>query len=317
MVGFHMNEKKIDLPPARILNCTEEEYFADPCATPSLSHSIANILLSKSPLHAWSAHPRLGGAPVPEGEEEAEEGEEEHPKSTAAMDAGKVLHSLMLGKGVDIAVISYDNYKKKAAQQERDAAIAAGRVPMIAAKYDVLVVAADKLRTRLAQAGYPLEGESEVAIEWHERGELGPIVCRCRLDHVFMQQGRILDIKHVRSAHPEKVARTFVDYGYDLQAHCYSRALAALMPQHAGRVDFTFLFLESYAPNAVLPAIPNGAFQEIGRLRWERALKTWEQCLHTQAWPSYVLRGNVAVLEAPAYVIQREIGNSYEENSAY
>ena len=57
---------------------------------------------------------------------------------------------------------------------------AMGRVPMIAAKYDVLVAAADRLRTRLAQAGYALEGESEVAIEWYERGELGPIVCRCR-----------------------------------------------------------------------------------------------------------------------------------------
>jgi len=303
-----MNKNSFDLPAARILHCTEEEYFADPCATPSLTQSIANILLSKSPLHAWSAHPRLGAAPVAEEGEDADD-EEDAPRPSWAQDSGHIVHALMLGKGVAVEVIPFDNFKKKAAQEARDAARAAGRVPIIAAKYDVLVRAAERLRERLAAAGYPLDGESEVAIEWHERGEHGPVVCRCRMDHVFLDAGIIYDIKHVRSAHPEKVERTFVDYGYDIQAHAYSRALTALRPEHSGRVNFTFLFLESTAPCAIVPAVPDGPFSEIGRLRWERAVKLWERCLLKQAWPSYTTRGHVAVLEAPAYVVQRELGN--------
>ncbi len=38
-------------------------YFADPAAQPSLTQSIAKILIEKSPLHAWHEHPRLGGKP--------------------------------------------------------------------------------------------------------------------------------------------------------------------------------------------------------------------------------------------------------------
>jgi hypothetical protein len=45
----------------RFARLTAEEYFAEPCAVPALSSSVANILETESPLHAWSTHPRLGG----------------------------------------------------------------------------------------------------------------------------------------------------------------------------------------------------------------------------------------------------------------
>ena len=47
---------------ARILDVTHEQYLADPCATPSLNQSTAHVMLTKSPLHAWHQHPRLGKA---------------------------------------------------------------------------------------------------------------------------------------------------------------------------------------------------------------------------------------------------------------
>jgi hypothetical protein len=301
-----MNASHIELPPARILHVTEEEYFADPCETPSLTQSIAKLLLANSPLHAWSAHPRLGGAPV-EDEAENEDDEESESPSDAVSD-GKVLHSLMLGQGVDVVVINEDSFRKKTARAARDEARAAGKVPMIAAKYDLLVKAAGRLRDRLAAAGYPLNGESEVAIEWYERGENGPVVCRCRMDHVFMTEGRIYDIKKVRSAHPEKIARNFVDYGYDIQQAAYPRALAALNPKLQGRVDFTFLYMESVPPYSIVPAGPDGAFREIGLMRWLRAVKLWERCLATNYWPGYT--DTKVTLQAPLYVVQREIGNA-------
>lgn len=37
----------------------ESTYHADPCAAPSLSSSIAKVLLFKSPLHARYCHPKL------------------------------------------------------------------------------------------------------------------------------------------------------------------------------------------------------------------------------------------------------------------
>ena len=38
-----------------IHNLSAEVYHADPCVKPSLSSSIANVLLQQSPLHAWMA----------------------------------------------------------------------------------------------------------------------------------------------------------------------------------------------------------------------------------------------------------------------
>lgn len=40
---------------ARRIDVTEAEYHADPCETPSLSSSLAKVLLAKSPLEAVRA----------------------------------------------------------------------------------------------------------------------------------------------------------------------------------------------------------------------------------------------------------------------
>src|SRR5262245_50563917 len=65
------------------------EYLADPCPAPSLSASIAHILLSQSPRHAWEAHPRLNPHYEPE---EAE-----------AFDLGTAAHAYLL-EGAEVFV---------------------------------------------------------------------------------------------------------------------------------------------------------------------------------------------------------------------
>jgi hypothetical protein len=140
----------------------------------------------------------------------------------------------------------------------------------------------------------------------------GPVLCRCRIDHLYMATGRILDLKKVRNAHPRKVARNFVDYGYDIQYAAYQRALQALRPELLGRTQFTFLFLELTAPYHVVPERPDGAFREIGKLRWLSAVTLWERCLATGHWPGYCGSGETLTIEAPAYIVQQELGNVYE-----
>ena len=45
--------------PGLYLDVPVDDYFADPLPAPSLTQSIAKIILDHSPLHAWHAHPRL------------------------------------------------------------------------------------------------------------------------------------------------------------------------------------------------------------------------------------------------------------------
>jgi hypothetical protein len=283
---------KSELPPARILDVTEEEYFADSAsAVPSLSQSIAHLLVSESPRHAWAAHPKLGNM---------------RAASTRALDEGTLIHKLMLGAGAEVVIVPFDDYRKKDAQAMRHEAVAAGKLPVIARKYDEMQETATRLRDRLKAEGFPLDGRSEVAIEWHERGEHGPVVCRGRMDHVFINEGRIYDIKKARSVNPRQISRNFNDYGYPLQTVAYTRALAALNPAVLGRIEFTFLFLELDPPYEVVPVRPDGAFREIGALKWHQAVHTWEECLATGHWPGYA--NGVVTITPPAYVIAEHLG---------
>ncbi len=72
-----------------IYQMTKDEYMADPCPEPSLSHSLAVKMLQESPLHAWSSSRRLN----PNWKE----------RRTEEMNHGQALHSLFL-EGADIMV---------------------------------------------------------------------------------------------------------------------------------------------------------------------------------------------------------------------
>jgi hypothetical protein len=282
---------------ARILTCTDKEYFADPCVVPSLSQSIAHTIVSKSPAHAFCEHPRLGKTgPL-----------DNNP--TPAKDAGTALHKLLLGLGKKIEVIVADDYKTKAAQHARDAARVAGRVPLLEYKFDELAYATEIVRKRLADRGYALTGHSEVPVEWYEPGDRGPVLCRGLMDHVIVDQGRIFDVKKVESANPESIRRSFYDYGYDIQGTAYPSGLRKLVGQDDLFVEMTFLFCEVEPPYAIVPVNMHQCeqFCQIGAMRWQRAIGIWERCLARNEWPEYCERP--VVVEPMPWVMNQEIGS--------
>jgi hypothetical protein len=284
-------------PFARRLNVTDEQYYADPCVVPSLSQSIAHTLVSQSPLHAWTEHPRLGGL---------------RALPSRAMDHGQLVHKLLLGKGADVTVIECDNYRTKAAQQIRDGALEEGKLPMLAREYEGILKACDVIRTNLANHGIVLNGESEFAIEWDERGAEGMVRCRGKMDHVLLDRGVIYDVKKIRSAHPRQCARSAIEHGYDIQHAAYTSAIGKLRPELEGRLDFLFLFIEIEPPYAVLPARPDGGMRELGSMKWNRAVCTWERCLRESHWPGY--SQEIVRLEAPAWAVTEEIGANSDGN---
>jgi hypothetical protein len=298
-----MNAALKELPPARILDCTPEEYHKDPCETPSLSSSTAKKLVSESPLHAWTDHPKYGEQ---EGDDEAEASTDEEKK---AFENGKLVHRLLLGKGEELVVVDAKDWRTNAAKAERDEAKAAGKLPVLIGRLDELTDIVEHLRERCRSYGYEFRGESEVPIEWYEQGAAGPVLCRSMLDHVFVDDGVIWDVKTCRSANPKKIARSFVENGYDIQWRAYIRALERLRPKLTGRVEFTFLFMEIKPPFAVTPIDPPGDACEIGKRRWQRAVSLWERGLVKNHWPSYV--DALHVFELPRYVVLEHLGEDW------
>ena len=264
------------MPYAKLLTATPAEYHGDAGpGVPWFSYSTAKTLLTESPLHAYYYHPKLGG----------------HVREqTKTMGNGQVIHKLLLGIGADIVVIRADNFRTKAAQELRDAAIADGKTPIIAHEYDGIVQAADTIRENLAAVGVDLAAPQalrEQGVEWDEETDLGTVRCRGMLDYLDLAAGVALDPKSTNCAHPSKAQRTITDFAYDIQCAAYTSAVEKLNPDLAGRVDFGFLFMELEPPYAILPVRPSESMKDLGRMRWQRAVRLWQKCLTENKWPGY------------------------------
>lgn len=234
-----------------------------------LHQSIAHVLISRSPLHAWQRHKMLGAEP---------------DEATDAKDRGSILDGMLLGGGPAIAVIDAENFRTKAAQDERDAARAAGAIPVLARKHEELSAIAEALRSQLARKKlYPFSGESKRRIEWTDP-EFG-VACAGELDHV--KGATILDLKMTRDASPDAIAIAMVRYGYDIQHAAYTQALATVEPALAGRVKMLFVFAEYDPPYAVTVAEPSGTMRSLGHFKWARACRIWGECLASGIWPGY------------------------------
>lgn len=272
---------------ARILDCSEEQYHADPCERPSLSASIATTLVTRSPLHAWSEHPRLGGL---------------GKTATREMDRGTLIHRLVLGAGRDWHVIDADDYRTKGAREERDAARERGLVPVLRDELDAAQATASAILARLGDHGLSLGGESEVKTAWEEQSRSGTVLCRGMLDH--LDGARIIDLKTTARADPDTFERAMVSRGHDIQYTAYLSALESLRPELVGRAEMLFVVAETEPPHALLIGSPAGDMIELGARRWRRAVEVWGRCLAADDWPGYPTR--IHDLHAPAWVLQRE-----------
>jgi hypothetical protein len=277
---------------ARILACSDEDYFKDPCAVPSLSVSTARRLINESPAHGYLYHPRLGGNLT---------------DVTKAMDRGSLVDSLLLGgKGIEV-IPGFDDWKKKEAQAKRDEARALGLVPCLEKEWEIAMCAVEHIRQRLVEFGLDLaDGSQQLAIEWTEKaGNGAEVLCRGKLDNFSRSRALIWDLKIRDNVAPTKLETHMVDMAYDIQGAAYTSAIEKLYPELLGRVDFMDLFCEPNPPHCMTPMAFAGSMAELGRSKWARAVDIWEHCLRTNKWPGYVT--TIYRAEAPVWAINREM----------
>lgn len=264
----------------------EATYHADPCPAPSLSSSIAKVLVTQSPLHAWTAHPRLNP--------------NHEPTEKTAFDLGSAAHALLLEGEDRMQVISAKDYRTKAAQEERDAARTIGKHPVLERQYaDVL-----KMREIALQAiadcpdlsGLTLAGgTAEQVMIWQEAGG---IWCRARPD--WMSHDRKIQLSYkstAASANPVDWVRTGLGIGADLQDAYYLRGNRAT----GGPEDGVSVILcqENEPPYACALMGLDPAFLALANDKVEEAIGIWRQCITTGKWPAYPPR--IHWLQPPAY----------------
>lgn len=276
---------ELALAPGLYDDITDDEYHADPSDVISLSHSLAHVLITKSPLHAHLAHPRLGGG-APR-------------KTTAAMTRGQIIHKLLLGRGRDFLEIEEADYKSNRARAAKEGAIADGLIPLLSSELEEYSAAAGIYRAKLRARREPIEfkGPTELTGIFN----FGGARCRMRIDHWNGDELIIDDIKSCMSANPRDIARSMVTYGSDIQAETYTDGIGALIPEAADRVRMRFIFLEEAPPYDVVVIEPSGKMRELGRRRWKRAVETWIRCITANDWPGYA--SETIRLDPPAYAL--------------
>lgn len=257
-----------------------EVYHADPAPEPSLSSSIAKVLVDQSAEHARALHPRLTMASEPEAERDP----------TRVMETGTAAHRLILGEGAELVRLDGDDYRKAAVKEARAAAYAVGKAPILRPDYAKAAALAEQVTQRLARTpgceGFPGAAAEVVGIHRHKSGVWVRIMCD-KLE-IGPRHAVIWDVKTGdQSAAPQTLGRRIETMSLDIQAGLYVDVIEALFPHLSGRVQFRWIFAENAAPNAISVAQADATTLHVGRRRVAVALHRWKVAMRTGEWTGY------------------------------
>lgn len=280
---------------------SDAKYRADPCPEPSLSSSVAKLLLARSPRHAWCAHPRLNP--------------DFQPKADDKFDLGSAAHDMLLRGGDAIRVIDAPDWTSKPARTAREEARQAGLVPMLAPHYERVTAMVRAAREQLANhpdaAGAFTNGLPEITLIWREKS--AGIWCRAKLDWQ-PNKGKVFDDYKTTSASawPGAWSRTAFGIGADIQAAFYRRGIRAVL----GIANPTFRFVVQEAePPYALSVMEFGAeAMELADRKVEEAIRLWATCLKSGSWPGYPAR--VASIDLPAWQASQFAEREYVNQTA-
>lgn len=259
------------------------QYHADPCPDPSLSASVGALLVGRSPLHAWAAHPKLGNEPR---------------EDKDVFDLGTAAHHMVLRQDFwreQIAIVDADAWTTKAAREQRDDARASGLTPLLRKHYERLerMVAALEKHPQAGRAFR--DGKPERSLFWKD--EEAGIWMRCRPDWLPNDTAApVPDYKTTTDARPETWDRRFcLDHGGLLRAAHYEAGMRAC----GFKVPALYYVVQEVTPpHAVTVRVvePESEVMRIGRALLAKAKAMWAECLRKNEWPGYMpLIGTVAI----------------------
>lgn len=252
-------------------------YHADPCPEPSLSSSIAKLLIDRSAEHAFLAHPRLGGPP--------EESDPTRPK-----EIGTAAHKLLLDHGRELVVVEADDWKRPDDRKARAAAYAAGDCPILRPDLAKAEAIADQALARLAKVpgceGFRAAPAEIVAVARDRSGAW----LRIMMDKVEIgEHGAVIwDVKTgEQPAAPQGLGRRIENMAMEVQSALYVHVLGLLFPHLQGRIVFRWVFIENDPPHATTVAEADGAGVHVGDRKVALALHRWNAARRSGTWPGY------------------------------
>lgn len=290
---------KID-KPGIFYDVSEEDYRNDPCPSPSLTQSLIKILIERSPQHAWFACPSLNP--------------DHEPDSDTKFDLGNIVHRLVLGRGKDIEVIQFDDWRKKAAQDAREEAAEQGKIAVLQHQFEQateMAAAAWRQLERHEDRDAFQNGRSEVMIAWQEGG----IWLRSLIDHLTDDLRTVTDFKSTGMSVADHVlGQRAIGGMWHLQMAFIERGLDALDPAGAGRRRYRNIAQETDKPHALNVMRMDEHWLTLGRKHVEAGISKWIPAIKTNHWRGYSTRSITP--EYPAFHenkwLERELSGEFE-----
>lgn len=208
-------------------------------------------------------------------------------ETTAAMRLGSALHALVLEPETfdSSYVVQTWDARTKAGKEERDAALASGRVVLDGDDADDLrSMAAALMAHPVASRILAERVHTEHPIFWTDADS--GLRCKARLDAVSAigSASAIVDLKSTTDASPEGFARQVANLGYHVQAAHYLDGWRAC----GGDAEtFVFVVVEKSAPYAVAVYELDTEALAIGDMKRRSLLDLLAECRRADRWPGY------------------------------
>lgn len=288
----------------------------DYLAMHAVSHSLLQTVAERCPRAAWH-----GSWMNPKRDSQS---------SDAAQDAGTIAHSMLLEGHSDFVQVINPNdhpaektgaipegWTNKSIRAARDAALAAGKIPVFTGtmrKCEAMVGAAreylESIRAKqphLYAAMQPGGGESELTMVWEDEGG---VLCRIRPDRCSTDWRVTVDYKTGgTTAEPDAWGRMqMVRMGYYGGAAFYRRGIRALT---GVTTEYVFFVQEQEPPHlcSLVGMLPSS--YDLGGMKTESALARWAECAAAGDWPGYP--SDVCYPEIPAFEFSKWEGRERTE----
>lgn len=286
---------------------SEEYHSVGITPEPALSSTGAKTLIDRSPAHyKWDV---IDG----------------NRKRSNLFDIGNAAHLLVLEpERFHDAIVRVEGYTKDGkpspgymsadAKAQRDAAYAAGKVPLLGlasdsggmSEYDYVMAMRNAVFAhpiaRMAFVG----GMPEQSYFCRDK-ETG-VWLKARLDYALTGHPSISDLKTTVSANPKIFGRSIWDYGYYVSAAHYMDVVKEVTGDCPKR--FFFVVVEKSPPFNVSVIELNAEAIEWGRIKMRKAIRIFAKCLETNTWPGYA-DNEWVTLGLPSFAI-RQLEEAYE-----
>ncbi len=266
-------------------------YHLDPAPEPSLSTSIAELLVEKSPRHAWEAHPRLNPDWKPARD------------PTEEMDDGSALHTLVLGDGAQLLLVPHNDWRTDEAKFLRRRGWDSHQIPVLMPRLEHLKETARTIRAELRAHPGCRElfevGDAEVTCMWEEDRAW----CRLRVDWLPRSRGApVFDLKFTGTSAAAEDWERKVWEENGLRTAFYRRGIAAC--REAKPSEYRLIVCETKPPHGInVFAAASDVIAE-GEQAAELAIQMWRACrtLRTK-WPSY--QKKIHYVELPTWRLRQ------------